>query len=146
MFGQKLVEIDCANCGTAFSIPEDLWRRRKADHKSFFCPNGHSNYYPEKKPTEADQLRDQLERAFEKIGKLRQEVRDLRAQLIEEGGTPLPHEVRFSHLLLRNGVYTIEAAKALTEEDLYTFKGIGPARAEQILEAVKTLTHDEVRG
>lgn len=36
----------CITCGVIFGIPAGLVLERKRDHKSFYCPNGHSQYYP----------------------------------------------------------------------------------------------------
>lgn len=32
---------DCAACGVVFGIPVELEARRRDDHRSFYCPNGH---------------------------------------------------------------------------------------------------------
>lgn len=50
---------DCANCGVVFGIPKRMEEERRADGKVFYCPNGHSLSW---KQTEADRLREQLER------------------------------------------------------------------------------------
>lgn len=50
--------IYCADCGVPFAITADYDYRRREDHKSFFCPSGHSNVY--KGPTDAERLRLQL--------------------------------------------------------------------------------------
>lgn len=144
MFGnEKLVDVECASCGIKFSMPESVWSRRKQDHKRFFCPNGHSNYYPEQKPTEADRLRERVTSLQERVSEQRDEIRRLREQLIEEGGTPLPRSMRYSWLLVRNGVYTVQAAKALTFDDLLSFERIGPARAKALLAAIEELPEPE---
>lgn len=46
--------LNCASCGIAFCITDDFERRRREDHKGFFCPSGHSNHYPQK--TEVEKL------------------------------------------------------------------------------------------
>lgn len=59
---------DCANCGIVFGIPKDLERRRRADKRAFYCPNGHNLVFggktDEQKLDEANAretaLRDQL--------------------------------------------------------------------------------------
>lgn len=35
----------CFNCGVAFAMPMGFYRERQKDQRSFFCPNGHSQYY-----------------------------------------------------------------------------------------------------
>lgn len=50
----------CRNCGMAFAMTTEFQRRRSNDHKEFYCPAGHSQYYTGL--TEAQKLKDQLER------------------------------------------------------------------------------------
>lgn len=50
----------CCNCGMLFAMPADMQRRRREDHKTFFCPAGHGQHYTG--PTEADKLRREVER------------------------------------------------------------------------------------
>lgn len=54
-----LVTETCINCGILFAIPFTYQSELKKDHKSFYCPNGHTQYYPQE--TEAEKLRKQLE-------------------------------------------------------------------------------------
>lgn len=48
----------CINCGIPFAIPTDYRNRLKEKHTTFYCPNGHSQFYSGK--TEAEQLRDKM--------------------------------------------------------------------------------------
>lgn len=50
----------CGECGTAFAIPRRLEEQRRRDHKTFYCPNGHSLIYRGKSKEEI--LQDDLER------------------------------------------------------------------------------------
>lgn len=54
----KLTRVDCASCGLTFAVSEQFIQQRRDDHVGFRCPNGHSNYYPDK--SEAEILREQL--------------------------------------------------------------------------------------
>lgn len=56
----RLVAITCADCGTPFGVGANFDKARRSDHRSFYCPNGHSLSYPKPKRTEADRLREQL--------------------------------------------------------------------------------------
>lgn len=65
---------NCADCGMSFALPVAVAKRREEDHKSFFCPNGHPNYYPQK--SEAEILRERLrtkERELEEMRTAEQE-------------------------------------------------------------------------
>mgnify|MGYP001601907496 CR=1 FL=1 len=36
----------CGECGISFAAPESFWSNRRDDHKTWYCPNGHSRHYP----------------------------------------------------------------------------------------------------
>jgi len=61
-----MTQISCAACSVVFSMPDDMYERRVKDHKNFYCPNGHSNYYSGKTEQEKE------------IGHLERQVRDWR--------------------------------------------------------------------
>lgn len=54
---------ECAGCGVTFGIGLDFEKRRRDDHQSFYCPNGHSLSFPGK--TELEKERDRLKRDAE---------------------------------------------------------------------------------
>ena len=56
----ELEHITCANCGILFAFDSDLMSRRRRDHREFYCPSGHSNYFPGESDLEklARELRD----------------------------------------------------------------------------------------
>jgi hypothetical protein len=43
--GTLSVEV-CITCGIAFGMPGEYMAQRRRNHKSYFCPNGHSQFYP----------------------------------------------------------------------------------------------------
>ena len=51
-------EINCADCGVSFCMPNEMVTHRRTSHKTFFCPNGHSNYYAGK--SEEEKLKEKL--------------------------------------------------------------------------------------
>ena len=55
-----LVELDCCVCGLLFGVPPNFARDRREDGASWWCPNGHNQYFTE---TESARLRRQLEAA-----------------------------------------------------------------------------------
>lgn len=57
----SLVCQTCITCGIVFGVPADWDNHRQQKHDSFYCPNGHSQYYSGK--SEAEKLREQLEQA-----------------------------------------------------------------------------------
>ena len=50
----------CAGCGMAFGVTKDFERRRRDDHKTFYCPSGCHNWYSQDNETEA--AKKELER------------------------------------------------------------------------------------
>ena len=44
-FTVTMVWEDCCRCGVAFGMTQDFEARRRDDHKSFYCPNGHGQSY-----------------------------------------------------------------------------------------------------
>lgn len=51
----------CGSCGIWFAAPVEFWTRRRDDHSSFYCPNGHARYFSGK--SEAEKERDRRIRA-----------------------------------------------------------------------------------
>ena len=43
---------ECYRCGMTFAMTRDFQNRRRNDHKSFYCPRGHSQYYAGKSETQ----------------------------------------------------------------------------------------------
>ena len=44
--------ITCCNCGIDFSVPEHWLKCRRNDHKWFYCPNGHQQYFAQESTEE----------------------------------------------------------------------------------------------
>ncbi|MCR1785334.1 hypothetical protein KVF89_22530 [Nocardioides carbamazepini] len=55
---KSIVVIECANCSIDFGIGAVFQRRRRDDHETFYCPNGHGNHYPG--PSDAEKERERL--------------------------------------------------------------------------------------
>lgn len=47
----------CCKCGVPFGIPQELYESLQESGNSFYCPNGHSQYYTRKKSLE-EKLKD----------------------------------------------------------------------------------------
>ena len=67
----EMKTIECANCGIVFGLTDTFVYNRKETHHGFFCPNGHSNYWPDK--TEAERLKFQLDQTKGEVERLRQQ-------------------------------------------------------------------------
>ena len=54
MANVEIIEISCCNCGVSFWITEQYNDELLRCHNSFYCPNGHKQYYTGK--TDAEKL------------------------------------------------------------------------------------------
>lgn len=63
--GIEFVTEECCNCGMPFAMTKDFYNRRQNDHKSFYCPAGHSQYYAGK--SEAQKLKEKLAKKQEQL-------------------------------------------------------------------------------
>jgi len=60
--------LTCYKCGIGFLVPTHWVSKRREDHESFWCPNGHSQHFPAK--SEAELLREQLIRAQQRADQI----------------------------------------------------------------------------
>lgn len=44
--GSRFVVVCCCQCAVEFGLPEGLHDGRREDQGMFYCPNGHSQYFP----------------------------------------------------------------------------------------------------
>jgi len=58
--GINFVTMYCSECGIPYAITNDYKDRRACDHKSFYCPAGHKQHFPER----------DLEKEFEQATKI----------------------------------------------------------------------------
>jgi hypothetical protein len=60
-YTDQLQIVDCGECNIPFAIPDNLYRARRRDGKSFYCPNGHYIHWGDNENTklkaELDQAR-----------------------------------------------------------------------------------------
>lgn len=68
----EFTQVNCASCNIPFWITSAMYRRRKDDHGTFWCPAGHMTYFPAKSGT--DLLRDKLDSKELEIKRLSLEV------------------------------------------------------------------------
>jgi hypothetical protein len=73
--GVELELVTCSECGVSFGLPTTWLTGRRSDHKTWYCPNGHTRYFPGK--TKEEELRDELER----VRKIAEMERKTAAQL-----------------------------------------------------------------
>ena len=69
----------CPECGVCYAMPVDLREGRQKDHRSWYCPNGHSRFFPAQ--TVEEQLRRALAHAQERANALAQQKRNLEGLL-----------------------------------------------------------------
>lgn len=82
-YSAKLVIFECrvAGCGVVFAMTDNYVAARRLDHARWYCPNGHTSYYPGESDIEkANRLRRRAaERADEALAALSATRDQLRA-------------------------------------------------------------------
>lgn len=63
--GVELEMLSFCSCGISHAMPSIYVNERRADHKSFYCPNGHAQHFPSQ--TQEEQLRKCLANANKEI-------------------------------------------------------------------------------
>src|SRR6266699_806086 len=58
-YSRTMYVMNCCRCGIEFGVPNEWDTKRREDHGSFYCPNGHQQSYQGK--TEAEKLAEKLE-------------------------------------------------------------------------------------
>jgi hypothetical protein len=74
MLDVTIVGLQCANCSMPFGISQHFMKERRDDHKSFSCPNGHSNFYPGKSDLEVVQAERDAARELAQRERRRREL------------------------------------------------------------------------
>lgn len=71
----------CANCGLQFCMPDDFMERRREDHHTFYCPNGHAQHYTdENKDQKIKNLEAQVKREQERTATEREKTSLIRRE------------------------------------------------------------------
>lgn len=58
-YSETLTLLHCSHCGIPYGLSRSFEARRREDHQSFWCPSGHSQYFPQK--SKAEELEEKLE-------------------------------------------------------------------------------------
>lgn len=74
--------ITCGECSVTWELTDGFVAQRKRDHKTFYCPNGHSRWFPgktkeEKQIAELKADVKRLEHSYEYVRDKRDQYRDL---------------------------------------------------------------------
>lgn len=87
--GVEMATITCCavGCGIVFAVPEWWQAKRREDHTTWYCPNGHPQGYLAK--TEAEKLREQLDKSERSLNRERD-----RRQRAEESAMNLANSRR----------------------------------------------------
>jgi hypothetical protein len=64
-YSTVLVPVTCCSCGIPFGLPENHKTTLVNNHKSFWCPNGHSQHFTGPSPVERE--RDEARRLAESL-------------------------------------------------------------------------------
>lgn len=69
--GITMVTEECLTCGMSFAMTEDFRSKRLKDHKNFYCPSGHTQYFS------ADSAEDKLRRENQRLLQGRAQLQDV---------------------------------------------------------------------
>ena len=89
----------CIECGMTFAVPEEYYKNKKNNHDSFFCPEGHEQYYSGKSNCELlrehnQNLITERNKAKVEIHRLENSNRALKAHLTRKKNKIKEMEVR----------------------------------------------------
>lgn len=101
------VDVDCANCGVEFCLPAGLHARLRRNHETFYCPNGHRNFYPGK--TKEEKHIEELERRVRILQDNVNGAHQLRHDALDEFATCFVSgcsaKIRKYHFASRRGLF-----------------------------------------
>lgn len=80
-FQRQLSWVECARCHMAFGLSVQFEQDRRNDHTNFYCPAGHSNYFPGR--SDAEKLKDKLAQRERDLEWERSQRRHAQAESIE---------------------------------------------------------------
>lgn len=83
-YTEQLVVEHCCACGMAFAMSADYERRRRDDHRNFYCPAGHIQHYTG--DTEEQRQRKRADRLERQLANRDEDLRATRASLIATKG------------------------------------------------------------
>lgn len=73
-----IITCSAEGCGVTFALDDEFIRARRQDHATWYCPNGHRRYYPDK--SDLEKAQDEVERAKRRAAWLTSEVDQERAR------------------------------------------------------------------
>ena len=85
---ETFVVIHCGGCNVTYAITETFEKTRRRDHKTFYCPNGCSRYYPHE--SDIDKERRLAKEATDKANRL-QNCIDHKREVIRKKEYQLRH-------------------------------------------------------
>lgn len=99
----------CADCGMPFGIDKEFEDRRREDHRTFYCPNGHPQSYGQRTEAEREKSRRinaeaELEHAREQRDYQKKQAASAKGQktrimnLIKAGVCPVCRERNFTNV------------------------------------------------
>jgi hypothetical protein len=94
----------CSTCGIVYYVPHNWQRRRREDHETFYCPNGHTQYYPGKSGVEKlrEELAAEQNRKIEALRRANEAEASLRRA--NEAKTKLKNTLKRQKKRVANGV------------------------------------------
>lgn len=106
---EKLVTVDCANCGLRFALTETYERSRRRDHGWFYCPQGHHQHFPSE--SDEEKLRRERDLYKQRVAQRDDEIKRLNQAVADETYRTMQAEKATAHLKKRSSVGTCPCCK-----------------------------------
>lgn len=91
----ELFTEECCSCGVTFGLPVAFKDERVKDHRAFYCPNGHNQWYTSETEAEknlrllrAEEARHRLTLARENQERLAKEKAERKLKRVDKGVCP----------------------------------------------------------
>jgi len=87
-FEFQLVVQTCSSCGIQFGLPVHWNNKRREDHATWYCPNGHSQWYPSETDLEKERRKSQMLADQVRMEREQREKAERQLKRIEKGVCP----------------------------------------------------------
>lgn len=87
-FSFQLTVLTCSACGIQFAVPEHWRKTTRDDHRTFYCPSGHSQWYPDETELEKERRKSQVLADQVRMEREQREKAERKLRRVEKGVCP----------------------------------------------------------
>jgi hypothetical protein len=110
-FTDTLTVLSCSNCSLPFGISKHFETQRRRDHESFYCPRGHSQYFPGKSDVELAEERAAAAERQTKFARARATAAQDQAEAHRRTSIALKGHLTRARNKIANGVCPVAGCK-----------------------------------